>query len=89
MFNNNIKERDRRIFHIIYNSLDTSKDIVIENLKDDTYDKTEHCSKEGHFNTTGNYCSGNITCLLDFIESLNHTDNCTHETEHRSKGDKQ
>ena len=41
MFNNNIKERDRRIFHIIYNSLDTSKDIVIENLKDDTYDKTE------------------------------------------------
>ena len=39
MFNNNIKEGDRRIFHIIYNCLDTSKDIVIENLKDNTNSK--------------------------------------------------
>ena len=60
---------------------------VVEYLKNHSYDKTEHCGDEGDLHTSSDNVRRNVTCCLDSIECLDHTDNCSQESERWSEGD--
>ena len=40
--NEHIDKRNRRVFHAVYDTIDLRDNVVVENLKDDRYNKTKY-----------------------------------------------
>ena len=89
MFGEDVNQGDGRIFHIGGQTFDQSKDEVVEDLENHGDDETADRSDKGHLHTTCNDVRGDVTSLLDIIESLDHTDDRTEETEGRGDSDEQ
>ena len=81
VLNNEVKEADRAILHLVNETLDQAKNVVIEYLKNNSDDQTEEGCQKSDFDTTSHNGSRDITNLLDLIERLDHTDNGTQESQ--------
>lgn len=84
-----IQQADRAVFHLVNQTLDEAKNVVVEQLKNDSDDQTEQRGQQSHLDTTGNNGSRDITYLLDLIECSDHTDDGTQESQRRSDRDEQ
>ena len=71
-----------RLFFINENQAYTDgKNIVVEHLENHGDDKTTYGSDKGDLHTSGNDVRRDVTCSLDGVEGLYHTDNCSQESE--------
>ena len=89
VLNNEVEEADRAILHLINETLDQAKDVVVEYLKNNSNDQTEESCQKRNLDTTSHNGSRDITYLLDLIERLDHTDNGTQESQRWSDRDEQ
>ena len=68
VLNNEVEEADRAILHLINETLDQAKDVVVEYLKNNSNDQTEESCQKRNLDTTSYNGSRDITYLLDLIE---------------------
>ena len=87
VFNHEVKEADRAILHLINETLDQAKDVVVEYLKNNSDNQTEEGCQKSDLDTTSHNSSRDITYLLDIIEGFEHTYNGTQESQRWSDRD--
>src|SRR5574344_2122032 len=89
MFHIDIHQRDGRFLHLGYQMLYLGKNIIVEQLKYQSYDTTKDGGYQRHLHTGGDNGRTDIACLLYLVESHHHTYHGTEESERRCHSDKQ
>ena len=67
VFNHEVEKANRSVLHLINETLNKAKDVVVEYLKNNSDDQTEEGCQKSDLDTTSNDSCRDITYLLDLL----------------------